>query len=146
MENLDLPYPTPASPKSRTGKWRVFAFHAASSLILGGWGWGFAVPFYFVQDCSYSRFLDIRATAWQGTWLYSVYTILRLEGGGGRERKGLKLSLLLVISALVLSSRPKFTETSNWNCHWNSFRICISITPRNICQCGTEFYKYNKIK
>ena len=29
-------------------KWRVFALPAASSLIWGGWG--FAVPFYFVQD------------------------------------------------------------------------------------------------
>ena len=32
------------------GKWRVFALRAASSLTWGGWG--FAVPFYFVQDCS----------------------------------------------------------------------------------------------
>ena len=43
MENLD-------PPKSRMEKWRVFALRAASSLIWGGWG--FAVPFYFVQDCS----------------------------------------------------------------------------------------------
>ena len=35
------------------GKWRVFALRAASSLIWGGWG--FAVPFYFVQDCSKLR-------------------------------------------------------------------------------------------
>ena len=46
MENLDPRLP----PKSRMGKWRVFALRAASSLIWGGWG--FAVPFYFVQDCS----------------------------------------------------------------------------------------------
>ena len=46
MENLDPPLP----PKSRMGKWRVFALRAASSLIWGGWG--FAVPFYFVRDCS----------------------------------------------------------------------------------------------
>ena len=39
----------PLPPKSRMGKWRVFALRAASSLIWGGWG--FAVPFYFVQDC-----------------------------------------------------------------------------------------------
>ena len=39
----------PLPPKSRMGKWRVFALRAASSLI---WRrWGFAVPFYFVQDC-----------------------------------------------------------------------------------------------
>ena len=44
MENLDPPLP----PKSRMGKWRVFAPRVASSLI---WGWGFAGPFYFVQDC-----------------------------------------------------------------------------------------------
>ena len=37
-------------PKSRMGKWPVFALLAASSLIWGGWG--FAVPFYFVQDCT----------------------------------------------------------------------------------------------
>ena len=47
MENLD---PPPLPPKSRMGKWSVFAFRAASSLIWAGWG--FAVPFYFVQDCS----------------------------------------------------------------------------------------------
>ena len=40
----------PLPPKSRMGKWRVFALRAASSLIWAGWG--FAVPFYFVQDCS----------------------------------------------------------------------------------------------
>ena len=39
----------PLPPKSRMGKWCVFALRAPSSLIWGGWG--FAVPFYFVQDC-----------------------------------------------------------------------------------------------
>ena len=41
----------PLPPKSRMGKWRSLALRAASSLIWGGWG--FAVPFYFVQDCSW---------------------------------------------------------------------------------------------
>ena len=47
------PGPPPLPPsKSWMGKWRVFALRAASSLI---WGrWGFSVPFYFVQDCSFS--------------------------------------------------------------------------------------------
>ena len=45
MENVD---PPPLS-KSRMGKWRGFALRAASSLIWGDGG--FAVPFYFVQDC-----------------------------------------------------------------------------------------------
>ena len=40
----------PSPPKSKMEKWRVFALRAASSLIWGGWG--FAVPFYFVQDCN----------------------------------------------------------------------------------------------
>ena len=45
------PRPPPPLPlKSRMGKWRVFALRVASSLIWGGRG--FAVPFYFVQDCS----------------------------------------------------------------------------------------------
>ena len=50
MENLD---PPPPSPISRMGKWRFFALRAASSLIW--WEWGFAVPFYFAQDCSFKR-------------------------------------------------------------------------------------------
>ena len=33
----------PLPPKSRMGKWRVFALRVPSSLIWGGWG--FAVPF-----------------------------------------------------------------------------------------------------
>ena len=45
------PRPPPLPPKSRMGKWRVFALGAASSLIWRG-GWRFAVPFYFVQDCT----------------------------------------------------------------------------------------------
>ena len=48
MEN-----PDPPSPKSKMEKWRVFALRAASSLIWGGGG--FAVPFYFVQNCSSFR-------------------------------------------------------------------------------------------
>ena len=51
MENLDPPPPPP--PQTNMAKWQVFALRAASSLIWGGGvGWGFAVPFYFVQDCS----------------------------------------------------------------------------------------------
>ena len=52
LDNINgKPRPPPSPPpKSRMGKWRVFALRAASSLILGGRG--FAVPFYFVQDCS----------------------------------------------------------------------------------------------
>ena len=48
MENLD----PPSTPNQG---WENGTFlRAASSLIWwgGGGGWGFAVPFYFVQDCS----------------------------------------------------------------------------------------------
>ena len=48
----------PLPPKSRMGKWRVFALRAPSSLIWGGWG--FAVPFYFVQDCSFTASLPCK--------------------------------------------------------------------------------------
>ena len=48
------PRPPPLPPKSRMGKWSVFALRAPSSLICGGWG--FAVPFYFVQDYSSAEF------------------------------------------------------------------------------------------
>ena len=34
----------------KDGKMARFGFCAASSLIWGG-GWGFAVPFYSIQDC-----------------------------------------------------------------------------------------------
>ena len=54
MENLNPPSPS----KSRMGKWRVFALRAAASLIWGGWG--FAVPFYFVQDCSFEALFLFR--------------------------------------------------------------------------------------
>ena len=40
------PRPPPPPPKSRMGKWHVFALRAPSSLIWGGGGWGFAVPFF----------------------------------------------------------------------------------------------------
>ena len=53
----------PLPPKSRMGKWRVFALRAASSLIWGGWG--FAVPFYFVQDCRIGE--DERPWRWIGS-------------------------------------------------------------------------------
>ena len=36
----------------KSDKKRVFALRAASALIWAGGGWGLAVPFYFVQDCS----------------------------------------------------------------------------------------------
>ena len=39
----------PLPTKSRMGKWRVLAF-ARLHPCFGG-GWGFAVPFYSVQDC-----------------------------------------------------------------------------------------------
>ena len=59
----------PTLPKSRMGKWRVFALRAASSLICGGWG--FAVPFYFVQDWRPSAFICFTGTTSiaRGTWI-----------------------------------------------------------------------------
>ena len=53
MENL---YPPPSPPPPiKEGKLARFGFWAASSLIGGGGGWGFAVPFYSVQDCRCSQ-------------------------------------------------------------------------------------------
>ena len=54
MENL---YPPPSPPPPiKDGKLARFGFCAASSLICGGGGgWGFAVPFYSVQDCRCSQ-------------------------------------------------------------------------------------------
>ena len=47
MENLDPPSPPNQGWENGT------VLRAASSLIWwGGGGWGFAVPFNFVQDCS----------------------------------------------------------------------------------------------
>ena len=39
----------PPPPQIKDGKMARFGFCAASSLLWGGWG--FAVPFYSVQDC-----------------------------------------------------------------------------------------------
>ena len=48
MENLDPPPPPP--PQIKDGK--MARFCPSSGFILDLGGWGFAVPFYFVQDCS----------------------------------------------------------------------------------------------
>ena len=47
MENLD-----PPSPQIKDGKMARFYPSRGFILDLGVGGWGFAVPFYFVQDCS----------------------------------------------------------------------------------------------
>ena len=47
MENLE-----PSSPQIKDGKMARFCPSRGFILDLGGWG--FAVPFYFVQDCSSS--------------------------------------------------------------------------------------------
>ena len=49
MENLD-----PPSPQIKDRKMARFCPSRHFILDLGG-GWGFAVPFYFVQDCSKLR-------------------------------------------------------------------------------------------
>ena len=47
MENLD-----PPPPQIKDGKMAHFCPSRGFILDLGGGGgWGFAVPFYFVQDC-----------------------------------------------------------------------------------------------
>ena len=51
MENLD-----PPPPQIKDGKMARFCSSRAFILDLGGGGvWGFAVPFYFVQDCRYQN-------------------------------------------------------------------------------------------
>ena len=51
MENLDPPSPPPPS-QIKDGKMARFCPSRGFILDLGGGGWGFAVPFYFVQDCT----------------------------------------------------------------------------------------------
>ena len=48
MENLD-----PPSPPNQG--WEMARFCPSRAFILDLGGWGFAVPFYFVQDCSKNR-------------------------------------------------------------------------------------------
>ena len=57
MENLDTP-PHPLQIKD--GKIARFRPSRSFILDLGGGGWWFAVPFYFVQDCS--TFLSVFVT------------------------------------------------------------------------------------
>ena len=49
MENLD-----PPSPQIKDGKMARFCPSRGFILDLGGWG--FAVPFYFFQDCRFIRY------------------------------------------------------------------------------------------
>ena len=53
MESLD-----PASPPPQIKGGKMARFCPSRGFILdlggGGGGWGFSVPFYFVQDCSHT--------------------------------------------------------------------------------------------
>ena len=49
MDKINGKTRLPLTPKSKIGRWCVFALCAASSLIWGGMG--VVVPFYSVQDC-----------------------------------------------------------------------------------------------
>ena len=53
MENLDYTIP----PKSRMGKWRVFALRAVSSLIWGGGGDG-GLLFHFILSRIVATVID----------------------------------------------------------------------------------------
>ena len=61
MENLD-PHPLP--PKSRMGKWRVFALRAASSLIWGDGG----LLFHFILSKIVGVFNSIKALTAQARY------------------------------------------------------------------------------
>ena len=70
MENIDPPSPPPPPPPPPQIKDKKMArFGPSRSFILDleGGGWGFAAPFYFVQDCSIK-------------WPWIFKTILLLEG------------------------------------------------------------------
>ena len=54
MENLDPPPPLPPKSEVKNG-----AFWLLRGFILDLGGWGFAVPFYFVQDCSLLLFRSL---------------------------------------------------------------------------------------
>ena len=54
MENLDSPIP----PKSRMGKWRVFALRAVSSLIWGGGGGGGGLLLHFILSRIVATVID----------------------------------------------------------------------------------------
>ena len=93
------PPPRLLHPKSRVEKWRVFALRAASSLI---WrGWGFAVPFYFVQDCSSITFTQQFAYHWLRTaepilfcFSFSTY-IIHYTSTGLKEFLALKWKCII---------------------------------------------------
>ena len=62
MENLD---PPPPPPQIKDGE--MARFCPSRGLIPdlgGGGGWGFAVPFYFVQDCSFKRRFSFGKIPW----------------------------------------------------------------------------------
>ena len=64
MTKLYPPPPRPATPpKSRMWKWRVLAFTRLHHGCLIWGAWGFAVPFYSVQDCRLDRLYQVKLEA-----------------------------------------------------------------------------------
>jgi len=62
MENLEPPPPSLTSPQIKDGK--MARFCPSRGFILDVGGWGLAVPFYFVQDCSLFQALRLSRVPW----------------------------------------------------------------------------------
>ena len=63
LNKIDEKVVPPPSPKIKDVKMARFGFCAASALIWGRGGWGFAVPFYSVQDCRLDRLYQVKLEA-----------------------------------------------------------------------------------
>ena len=72
MENLDPPSPPP--PQIKDGKMVRFCPSRAFILALAGGGMGFAVPFYFVQDCRGIWYTAIKT--WLGVFVVIFFKTL----------------------------------------------------------------------
>ena len=62
LDKINGKFIPPLPPKSRMGKWGLMAF-GGFILDLGEVGRGFAVPFYFVHDCSFQENCEYYACA-----------------------------------------------------------------------------------
>ena len=135
MENLDSPLPSPPNQGRENG---AFWLLRCSILDMGGGrGWGFAVPFYFVQDCSFNA-RDLEKNKSEGNTCGSSYTelnpALRMDTGSLLIRRTIGFVLTFSLNSTrlrrTLCMAPALSVCSNeiWLCFDSNIILQCKVT------------------